>query len=201
MSHSKKLTLLIDMDGVVCNLNKALCERIANDHKVIKHPEQITDYKLENTFTELRPSVIYDYFRHGDFWYELEPIEGALDVLQDLHDDGHNIKFVTSCPGGHGGKIDWLKDNVDFVKKNQPEWYWIIFTGHKGMVRGDFLLDDYPKNIREFNAVNKNLPHFEDPKSKRMSPGILFDQPYNRNEKLFKVLQWNEFKRIIKAST
>lgn len=185
------LTILVDMDGVCANLNKALCEIIANDYGVYQDPKNIVNYDLAKAFPELKPCKIYNYFRKDWFWRALEPIADSVEYVTKMHEDGHTIRFVTSCPGGHEGKINWLEKHFKHIRDDFTPWYHIIFTPHKSLVKGDFLIDDLPKNILAFNEANNW--HGDTP------PGVLYQQPYNLDYEGLRVLHMGQFYDIVNA--
>lgn len=185
------LDLLIDMDGVCANLNRHLCALIEHDFDVVVSPDDIKNYDLSMSFPTVPKKSLYAYFHRAEFWSSLRPIEGAIEVITALHQEGHDIKFVTSCPGGHDGKIKWLKKHFDFIRKKPSPWYDVIFTAHKHLVRGHLLLDDLPANVDKFCQEQQWHPDVQ--------AGVLFRQPYNLEYSGLSVSTWVEFHGIVQA--
>lgn len=128
-----KKVLLVDMDGVMCDFDKAKTEAIA------KVPEI------------LHPQCQMDFFR------KLEPIRNAIKVINNLRK--HFEVFILTSPSiknplSYTEKMLWVQDHFD---RDMVER--LIITKHKELVEGDFLIDDRPKHngaIRE----GRELIHF-----------------------------------------
>jgi len=87
-----KLTIYIDMDGVLANFDKAAKE---NPH--IKRPDLHLDF---STF---------------------EPIVGAEDAVKKLEDMGHDLFIATTPPWNHpnawGQKRNWIEKHFPTLKR------------------------------------------------------------------------------------
>jgi 5'(3')-deoxyribonucleotidase len=118
-----KPILYSDLDGVVCNLGKAI-------------------NKLR---PELDPKVFHadvdDLFKANPYiFHDLEPIEGAVGAIIDLSND-YDIYFLStpaySVPESYSGKRIWLENH--FGKHAEHR---LILTHRKDLAIGDFLVDD-----------------------------------------------------------
>jgi 5'(3')-deoxyribonucleotidase len=126
----QKLTIYIDMDGVLCNFDKA-----AQEMKE-KLPFE----------TELKPSATYESLDKGFKFDEVldfsmfEPIPEALDSVQKIIDMGHEVYIATTPPWNHpdawGQKRDWVEKHLPALKRK------MFLTHRKDLLIGDILIDD-----------------------------------------------------------
>ena len=125
-----KLTIFIDMDGVLCNFDKA-----AQEMKE-KLPFE----------TELKPSATYESSDKGFKFDEaldfstFEPMTGAIEAVQSLIDMGHDLFIATTPPWNHpdawGQKRNWIEKHFPTLKRK------MFLTHRKDLLIGDILIDD-----------------------------------------------------------
>ena len=126
----EKLTIFIDMDGVLCNFDKA-----AQEMKE-KLPFE----------TELKPSATYESSDKGFKFDEVldfstfEPMAGAIESVQKLTDMGHDLFIATTPPWNHptawGQKRNWVEEHLPQLKRK------MFLTHRKDLLIGDVLIDD-----------------------------------------------------------
>ena len=89
--------------------------------------------------------VLVNYQKHykdfNDLNFEnMEPIEGSIDAFHELNKN-HEVYIVSAPPlkqdYAHNQKVAWVRKMLgdEFEKK-------IVFTRNKGLLRGDYLIDD-----------------------------------------------------------
>jgi 5'(3')-deoxyribonucleotidase len=150
------------MDGVVADFVGGVLRRYNleyNDH--LTHAD-IKGHGMHN-FMKCGTGV-YKYFREEGLFAHLDVIKPAQQALLKLHNDGHDIYFVTK-PVDHSHhclreKQMWVTKHFPFIGLKK-----MVFTGQKHMVRGDVLIDDLPSNLEKFRGFK-----------------VLVDQPWNRVE-------------------
>ena len=72
-------------------------------------------------------------------------------------------------------KYEWLRQNFPIIQPSH-----IIFCGHKGILQGDFLIDDNPLELRQFHGK-----------------AILYSSPANSLIQEFRrVNNWREVERF-----
>ncbi len=110
-----KLTIFIDMDGVLCNFKKA-----ADSH----------EYSKKRGF---RPDLVLDFSK-------FEPMPDAIDSVKKLIDMGHDVFIATTPPWSHpeawAQKRDWVIEHVPMLARK------MFLTHRKDLLRGDILIDD-----------------------------------------------------------
>lgn len=130
---SKKI-LYIDMDGVICQFNKA-----------IKQLSPTTDTSIfseeVNEICRLNPNI----------FHTLEPLEDAIESVKELCE--HFEVYFLSCPMWHVplsfiGKRLWVEEHLGKIAENR-----LILTHRKDLVIGDYLVDDMIRHgVAEFKG-------------------------------------------------
>ena len=78
-----------------------------------------------------------------NFFIDLEPIEGSIEAYKIL-EEHFDVYFLTTAPWSNPRA---LMEKVEWVKKYFPSAYKnIIFSHHKNLLYGDYLIDDSTKN-------------------------------------------------------
>ncbi len=145
----KRLTLLVDMDDIVVDLQPswfAAYNRGWNDHVT---PEMMTDWDVSR-FAK-HGKAIFEPLGWRDFFRELPEMPGAVAALRELQDEGHDVHLVSAAPNAeaHKGKVEWVfADHMPWLPKKN------LWLGHrKAMLRGDVLFDDGPHNLLDYRAA------------------------------------------------
>ena len=122
-----KPIVLIDMDGVLCDFDKRKAE-------------------LESQGVKGQ-----SIFKHPDAYRDLEPIDGAIDAWHALQEKYETYILSTppwSNPDAWSEKRKWVEQH--FGKSANKK---LILCHHKGLVKGDFLIDDRIANgVADFDG-------------------------------------------------
>lgn len=82
------------------------------------------------------------------------------------------IEFPTSLTE----KIEWLEEHFPFI-----HWKFIVFCGHKYMIKADYLIDDHEKNLKDFTGKP-----------------LLYSAFHNKNLQGYtRVNSWNEVEKML----
>jgi 5'(3')-deoxyribonucleotidase len=111
----------------------------------------------------------------------MQPFDGAVEGVRKLQE----VADVHVCTSPFGGEFweaerrQWLYDQFRIPSKKVMQGF------SKFLVRGDFFVDDKPKNIQEWTAWGiENSVH---------GTAYLWDRPHNRNEGgMPRVRSWGE---------
>lgn len=136
------MRLGIDLDGVVANFTKGWMD--------FYNAEFGTDFALEDS-KNWGDLVDLTHFEHiGQFWrwagnldghsvfYHLEPYPGALEAIQRLSDEGHEIVIITSKPRfAYDDTHTWIERNA--IPADET-----YILEDKWVVHADVYLDDGP---------------------------------------------------------
>jgi hypothetical protein len=131
-----KPIVLIDMDGVICDFDKRAKE------------------------LELQGVKGQSLFKHPSAYKDLEPIEGAIDAWHTLQDKYETYILSTppwSNPDAWAEKRMWVETHLGKSANKK-----LILCHNKGLVKGDFLIDDRIANgVADFEGEHI---HFADAK-------------------------------------
>lgn len=171
--------ILCDLDGVVCGLHAEWLRRYNADFGDSLTLADITTWDM---VPHVKPECgrrIYEYLHARDLYDRIEPIAGAIDGVRRLRAAGHRVVFVTSCVDGPMAmsKIAWLSRFDVFTSMAD-----VVIAHDKSLVRGDLMIDDYPKNLDDFDG-----------------PAILFDAPYNRASEHVRAVGWDRVVELVEA--
>jgi len=129
-----KKILFIDMDGVVCDLGKAINKlRPDLDPKVFH-------------------SDVDDLFKANPYmFHDLEPIEGAISAVIDLSQH-FDLYFLSTpawaSPDSFSGKRIWLENHFGSHAERR-----LILTHRKDLVMGHYLVDDSERHgVKDFKG-------------------------------------------------
>lgn len=171
-----KPVFLFDLDGICCNLMKKwlrVYNRDYNDHLT---PEAITDWEWHKFVKPECGKRIYGYLNRPGFFADLEPIEGCVPALDRLSSVCELVVVTASPKAAVKDKLHWVERNLTMVPRGN-----VVVTYRKDLVRGDFMMDDAPKNLRNHPATR-----------------IMLDYPYNRDfHACHRVHSWAEAEALI----
>ncbi|ALC91253.1 nucleotidase [Bacillus sp. FJAT-18017] len=116
---------------------------------------------------------------------------GAVEALNKLAEQGHEIYYITSRPEGHRERtIEWMKEN-GFPVEDSRFFYGMRDTEKVDIIRDmklDYYFDDKP------DVLNTLL------KEEGLKVYIK-DQSYNKHLEFPRILDWSELGRILEKET
>ena len=116
---TNKLTIYIDMDGVLANFKEAA------DKLMESFPEELGN--------GIKPDEVLDFST-------FTPMPGAIDAVAALIDMGHNVFIATTPPWNNkdawGQKGKWVEEHLPSLKRK------VFLTHRKDLLKGDILIDD-----------------------------------------------------------
>lgn len=132
---TNKKVLYVDMDGVLCDFEKA-------------HQNDLA----------IKPEIAYPQSQYG-FFRKLQPMPHALDSMQCLQRLSELDIYILTAPSIHNPlcyseKREWIETHIGFewVKK-------LIISPNKGLSKGHYLIDDH-KEGRGQELFEGELLHF-----------------------------------------
>lgn len=147
----RKPVLLVDLD---CTLVDMLTAWLKKYNEATGENVRITDIK-EYDMGHACPNnkVLYDILNQRGFFYEMEPMPGAIEALQGLMDDGYDVVIVTQPPRkaefAVQDKRRWMKKYFgSFSAAN------MVFCHRKELIEGDLLFDDRPSHLINWKKNN-----------------------------------------------
>lgn len=178
MSHSEKINIGLDMDGVIVDFMAPICRHFNISKK------DCTTYKLENLFPKQAEAVIAYYTKKG-YFKNLKPYPGALDFIKKLQKLKNVTVWYVSKPSRHNA-YTW-SDKIEWINEYTPDLLQTtILTQDKSIIAVDIFIDDDPDNL-EFNCAEHK---------------ILFDQYWNKKDKTYSRVKnyielYEKIKRIV----
>jgi len=127
----EKLTIYIDMDGVLANFAKAA--------------DQLSKNLPENISEKINMDEVLN-FSH------FEPMPNAIESVKKIIEMGHDV-FIASTPpwnnpSAWGQKRDWIEEHLPELKRK------VFLTHRKDMLIGDVLIDDTTyRGQKDFNGT------------------------------------------------
>jgi 5'(3')-deoxyribonucleotidase len=176
-SGNERRIICVDMDEVIAD---ALGEHLLRYNR--DFAERITRADLQGQWLwdivpPERQQALADYMMSEDFFAVLRVMPHAQRVLERLqqHFEIYIATAAMEVPSSFNAKFHWLKQHFPFIPPSH-----IVFCGNKSILRGDFLIDDNPRQLRLFHGE-----------------GILFNSPANVNVTGFRrVHDWLEVEKL-----
>jgi len=172
------MRILVDMDGVIADFLEHWCYVFNRRYNRDVQPFEIMTWSMHESIPGATREQCEDLIWEPGFFLHLKPIYGAIDTLEKLHREGHEVVFLTACLAGHADKLVWLKHRFSFPIK-------VIFTSEKYMVKGDVFLDDNQENLKAWAN--------EWPEGK----AVCFSTPYNKGWDGYRVYDWKGFNCLL----
>jgi len=179
--------ILVDMDDTVADWSANFDSYLDDEwYKAlsanIKRKPDRVGFNLHGGCTPEESGIINDIMDIPGFYSELEPIDGAIEALNEMLADGHTVTLVSSPwntnPTCASDKITWAEEVIGKGWGDR-----VVITKDKTAVRGDILIDDKPDIKGDY-----------DPQWTQ----ILFNQPYNRYKTgLTRLFRWKEWASIV----
>lgn len=159
-THTIKPTVLLDCDGVLADFAGALLSWAgpAFSRSQLTETDLIQSLGLEHRQEEFDAVA-----SEPGFCESLPILEGAQDFVESLRSFTSEIIVVTSPYSAAKlwtfERLRWLEKHFAITKHD------VIFAKRKELIRGDILIDDFPKNVKPF--------------AERGGHALLIDQPWN----------------------
>ncbi len=174
---SEREIICVDMDEVIAD---ALGEHLLRYNRDFGSNITVDDLHgkwLWDFVPEERQQALYNYMCSEDFFEVLGVMPEAQRVLQRL-ESRYEVFIATAAmevPSSFNAKFKWLGRHFPWIPPAR-----VVFCGDKSILRGDFLIDDNPRQLRLFRGE-----------------GILFTAPANvRVEGFRRVNDWLDVERM-----
>lgn len=140
----KRLTILIDFDQTINNLNDAWVDFLNKRYGTSVKAEDIKEWDMTKAFPTLTEKEIYKPLREEALWERVVPLPKAYDNICKLKYDGHKVYVVTTS-----NPITVPIKLTKVLFKYFPFFTYndVIITSHRQMILGDVLVDDGQHNL------------------------------------------------------
>ena len=172
-------TILMDVDGVVCDLHSSWLGLYNKDYDDDLHNEEITAWDMVEFVKPECGKKIYEYLENPDIYKNALPIVGAWGGCMKIRKMGHRIVFVSA--GFYPAKVEWL-NRWGFLREfpyEDKRWQTatdMALVNDKSLIVGDLLIDDRYENVIDSKCL-----------------ALMFMQPWNwskRGEYKYQVDDW-----------
>ena len=169
--------ICVDMDEVIADALGEHLLRYNRDFRERLTPQDLHGRWLWDVIPSDRHQQLTQYMLSEDFFEVLGVMPHAQRVLKRLQ-SRYEIFIATAAmevPTSFNAKFKWLEQHFPFIPTSH-----IVFCGNKSILRGDYLIDDNPRQLRLFQGE-----------------GILFTSPANALVTGFRrVNDWLDVERL-----
>ena len=163
------MIIAVDLDGVISDIHTIALQLFNMEHGIGAKLSDINQWSAVIGGHEFAP-FIYKSIQDEALHATLPVMEGAREGMVRLHKK-HEVVIVTSRPNT---PTPWI---LEWLKVHDIPYHWLLNTGHahKGLVRADAMIDDYPGNLEKFIGYQ-----------------TLFDRPWNQDCELYnRIRSWD----------
>lgn len=182
------LTVMVDIDGILNNLDEAVIEVYNEDSGDNLSPQDIKEYHIEKFVKPEYRDNFYKYFLDKRVWQRIKVVDGCQEVIEKLWNEGYNIIFVTKTECENlVKKRNWLNRTFPFIgAKNIRNM--LYSAPKKQLIRADIAIDD-----GLFNLIGDRTYY-----------SICLDKPYNQTDdslipNFIRTYNWHEIYGYIKG--
>lgn len=162
--NNDNLVILVDMDGVLCDFDGGWRRDWNKNYPDKPITEEPTSFYLEEAYSSFATEEeIVAIFNRKGFFYDLDPMPGAIEAMRQMQDSGLNV-FICTAPMGSNTfmeKAEWVEHYLgkEWLKR-------LVITKDKTLVHGNYLIDDKPELTGFYDE-----PTWEH---------VVYDHPYNQ---------------------
>lgn len=146
-----KLRIIVDMDSILVDFMEGLWNAYEKATGERGSTKNVRVWDFGTAVTD--PKTLYSCMFERGFFRNLNALPGAMDAIQKLQSEGHEIIICsTPCtPHSAAEKIEWVRKHMPFLDQNK------VLLGHcKNVVRGDVLIDDAIHNAMAYRKEHPN---------------------------------------------
>jgi uncharacterized protein len=148
------MRILCDLDSTFCDSLPAWLDAIYKDSGVRARVEDITRWEMETCppLDKLRPSEVFKHLETPGFTLGIPPMRGAVEVLQQLHQEGHELLFVTARygPVAMAETLQWVERYCPLLVARES----VIFAAKKHILEADMLIDDRGSLVSKYALLH-----------------------------------------------
>jgi 5'(3')-deoxyribonucleotidase len=149
------MIVLVDVDGTVADIHVPWLGMYNADYHDRLTLAHITKWEMHELVKPECGRKIYKYLEDPKLYEKAPVIEGALNGVNTLRKMGHEIVFVSA--GFYFSKVEWLGKYGFLSSDDWRNAEDVVIASNKGLIKGDVIIDDYPKNLDRAGAFMKIL--------------------------------------------
>ena len=182
---TERKIICVDMDEVIADALGEHLMRYNRDFSEHLTPADLHGRWLWDYIPSAHLDTVAQYMLTDDFFAVLDVLPESQRVLERLQ-SRYDIFIATAAmevPSSFNAKFHWLARNFPFIPTSH-----IVFCGDKSILRGDYLIDDNPRQLKHFQHTREG----DHPRE-----GILFTSPANANVTGFRrVNNWIDVEKM-----
>jgi len=172
--------ILLDCDGVLADFVGAVCRELELMQLPPKKPEDFTTWNLEETLGAEVFDRVSRAISARNWAKIIHPYEGSGNFVHQLRIIGH-VVCVTApwdSPTWMESRYKWLSKCFGFTRQD------VFFTSRKGLLRGDYLIEDSLANVNAWEGDD--------------GLGIILDRPWNQGKLAKPFVRAKSYEEILK---
>jgi 5'(3')-deoxyribonucleotidase len=150
------MRLLLDVDGVLCDLVGQLCRLLPH-----RHVSDFTAYQFEHVLTLDELETVRRAMTASGFCRDLPWHDGALDFVQRLRLIGE----VVAVTRPYDESPTWTYERARWLRPHVPD---VVHTDRKTLIPGDVLIEDSLENAVQWSCCHA------------AGLAIIIDRPWNQ---------------------
>jgi 5'(3')-deoxyribonucleotidase len=174
--------IAVDMDEVLAKYTDKVIKVLEEETGYVINIENVSGAFLSRSLPEAYLEIVTSYPYREGFFRDLEVMEHSQEVLKRLNKD-YEVYIVSSTlqhPNAPKDKLAWLKEYFPFIHFKK-----IVFCGDKKIIRADYLIDDHPRHLEDFQGKPVLFSAFHN----------IYEDRYQRAN------NWLEVEQIINSNT
>lgn len=187
----RKLHILIDADGTLLDWGSRWDEFLylwQPESEGLPWASEQRSFNLKEGLPPEKSWIVDKIFDTPGFYRDLVPFDGAVEAYRKMTEAGHRVQIATSP---WWTNTTCLQDKSDSVLHHfgVDAQRTMILTSDKTAIQADYLIDDKPLISGHYTKENR-CPQWDQ---------ILFDQPYNKEVNLPRIVHWNEWEIVLES--
>lgn len=176
----KKGLIVTDLDDVIIELLPEWIHRLNMKYHTNVSVEDVKDWDMQKAFPNVPKDKIYEPLFSPEIYKYMKPVKDVVKYLNILHDEGFAIKIATAS---HYNCLPFKLEEALFPLFDWLTYKDIMIVYDKGLIKCDYLIDDYHKNFEGSDACK-----------------ILLDKPYNKESTLHnhRCYSWKDIYEVIR---
>ena len=148
--------LIIDMDNVMADISTQFQRWYTKATGIVIDPKSLIGKPEPDAFPDRE--LAWSFLFTPGFFKDVPVMQDSQEVIAELNKK-YEVFIVSSAlefPQSLPEKFAWLQEHFSFLS-----WTQIVFCGNKSVIRGDYMIDDYLKNLDYFDGVKMlyTAPH------------------------------------------
>jgi 5'(3')-deoxyribonucleotidase len=142
--------ILVDLDDTVYDLLSPWLKLLNEKHNTSITFDDISNWDMRLYYPDLSKTELYLPLNSGEVWDFVEPFPNAIEVINELRSNP-NLE-VYFCTATHFLTVTSKIQKTIMRFFPDFDYHNLIVTHKKHLINADFLIDDGPHNLKEFQG-------------------------------------------------